>query len=305
MDGWDRCKICGHDPMADFAVPDEPASSKRARRSDKAAKAEKPAKAPEPTTAPKAVTAPKPARAEEALEAATPLPPGTPDAGASARSRGRSALGVLAAFALVGGGAFAWYRLSGADEPAGDAGLAATVPTDAFFDTVTSTTTTSTPLATASTAPVIGGPGAGGPVDFAVAIGSVGAASFPLPGSAWPCAGRIVVEALGGVDALSAQGLAPTNFADGTLGDGPAVPPGAIDLVATRLVECGIDMVDLVVRDMASSNQASVMNCVNAGLDHALANRALAAQLATGTDAMAPDGELFAHVRDVATDCGG
>ena len=160
-------RSCGHDPMADFAVPDEPASSKRARRSDKAAKAEKPAKAPEPTTAPKAVTAPRPPRAESLGRRRRcrrpPAPAPAPDHGTRAGHSPRR-------LPIVGEDMV--QRLLGRRRgPPATPGLARPRP-------MRSSTRSPRPrqprtlLATASAAPVIGGPAAGGPRRSLVAIGA-------------------------------------------------------------------------------------------------------------------------------------
>jgi hypothetical protein len=282
MEGWDRCKICGHDPMAVLA-PAEPEG--KARRKKASPKKASPKKAGPDTPRPDTPRPDKP-RADKA-------------------GAGRAAWAGLAVLALGAAGYILWYRPAQETDSASADGGRATATDGAAVDPAApvDTTPATQPAPTATTA----APGGGSPGrmrdDFAAAIGGLGAATFPLPGDAWPCAGRLVVDALGGADALAAQGLAPADFANGAVEGRLVVPSGAIDLVAAGLASCGIDMVDLVVRQIAATNDAEIVACISAGLDHGIANRALATQLATGAEAMVPGNEFYDHLLAVAADC--
>jgi hypothetical protein len=279
MEGWDTCKICGHDPMAVLADPEPVAKRARVRRSTKAAKTTQGT-----TSQPKGSREPSPSR--------------------EAQRSGRAILVAAVAVAVAAAGYFAWYRPS-QDDATTDAGLAASDATGAPADPAAPVDTAPTAPPTTPVVPPGDGPAGRTRDDFAGAIGGLGAAAFPLPGDAWPCAGRLVVDALGGAAVLAAEGLAPADFTNGTTADRLVVPPGAIDLVAASIAGCGIDMADLVVRQIAGTNDAGVVTCINAGLDRGLANRALATQLATGEAAMVPGSEFYDHLVAVATDCGG
>jgi hypothetical protein len=64
-------------------------------------------------------------------------------------------------------------------------------------------------------------------------------------------------------------------------------------------------MVDLLAVQLAATNEASVVDCIEEELDRTVANRALARQLTGDIDAMSPESPFFEQVVSAATSCGG
>jgi hypothetical protein len=294
MEGWDRCRICGHDPAAPAAALETEPPKGRGRNKDRAPKEPKPVRAPkEPTAA------------------------------------GTVAMFVVLVAAMVGAGYLFWYQPQQeeeADEAAARAaaavgstttdpaaGTSAPVdPSAVSGDTSTSDPSVTTPGQVVTT----GRPGStalSGAVpsrqQYAISIGTIGRNSYPnTSADAWTCAGGLTIDALGGPDALFAQGVAPADFeaadvADSGLIERLVVPPGSLDLVASGLRGCGIDGEEIVIASL-STDTPEQRACIVAGLDGSLANQALATQLMGGDDALAPGTAFYDHLLAVALGCG-
>jgi hypothetical protein len=273
MPTWDRCRICGHDPGE--ALPGDadgaPAGGTRGRGGSKAG------------------------------------PPGSePDD----ERRGRTIAAMLAVAAAIIALYIGWYlpNQEGGRETAVDVPAPTTSTSEPSTTTTTgSTTTTAAGGTTTSTAG--GSTTTLAPGDlrlaFAAAMTQLASEAYPLDGDGWPCAGLLAVDAVGGPSAIQERGLEPADFSTGQVGGRLRASDSAIDEIATGLPDCEVDMVDLLAVQLAATNEASVVDCIEEELDRTIANRALARQLTGDIDAMSPESPFFEQVVSAATSCGG
>jgi hypothetical protein len=295
MEGWDSCRICGHDPAAPVGTDDAEAERRRGRRKQREAKEPRPPRAPkEPTTA------------------------------------GTLALFVVLVAAMVGAGYVFWYQPrqdEEAEQAAARAAAAvgATTSTDPTGATAAPADPSAVPGDSSTTAPPAVDPAQvattarpattalSGAVpsrqQYAISIGMIGRTSYPnTSADAWTCAGGLTIDALGGPDAVFAQGVAPSHFeaadvADSRLDQRLVIPAGALDLIASGLRGCGIDGEELFIASLSTDTQEQ-RACIVAGLDGTLANQAIAGQLMGGSEALAPGTAFYDHLLSVALGCG-
>jgi hypothetical protein len=297
MEGWERCRICGHDPAAPAPTPEAEAHGGKGR--GKRTKSREP-KEPKPPRGPKEPT-----------------------------TVGTVAMFVVLVAAMVGAGYLFWYQPQQEEEAEQSAARAAaalgTTPTDPASDTSVPVDPTAAPGDTSTSAPPVTTPDAvvttvrpattplsgeaPGRQQYAIAIGTIGRNNYPnTSADAWTCAGGLTIDALGGPDAVFAQGVAPADFeaadvADSRLDQRLVIPNGALDLVASGLRGCGIDGEELFIASL-STDTPEQRACIVAGLDGTLANQAIAGQLMGGPEALAPGTAFYDHLLAVALGCG-
>jgi hypothetical protein len=293
MEGWDRCRICGHDPAAPAAALAAESQKGRGRKKGAEPKAPKPPRAPkEPTTA------------------------------------GTVAMFVVLVAAMVGAGYLFWYQPQQEEDEQAAARAAAVVgstTTDPAGGTSVPVDPSAAPGDTSTTDPSATRPGQvdttarpgstalSGQVpsrqQYAISIGTIGRNAYPTTSAdAWTCAGGLTIDALGGPDAVFAQGVAPVDFeaadvADSRLDRRLVIPDGALDLIASGLRGCGIDGEELFISSL-STDTPEQRACIVAGLDGTLANQALAGQLMGGAEALTPGTAFYDHLLAVALGCG-
>ena len=191
MEGWERCRICGHDPAAPAPTPEGESPRGKGRRQRREPKQPKPPRGPkEPTTL------------------------------------GTVAMFVVLVAAMVGAGYLFWYQPQQEEEAEQAAARAAaalgtTTPTDPAGGTAvpvdpsavpgdTSTSAPSDPTPAVVTTARPGSTALSGEVptrqQYAIAIGTIGRNSYPSTSAdAWTCSGGLTIDALGGPDAVFAH----------------------------------------------------------------------------------------------------
>lgn len=226
---------------------------------------------------------------------ATPLPPPqgswstttAPRGGGPPPGRPGWVVPVLGAVAVLAVVAVAFVLLQGDDDP----------QPAASADT---TTTTTSEEGSAE-------PGSGTPTsaEYIAAIQFANERDITMSEAAWLCAGQHTVDALGGPQRLTEQGVGPDDFA-GTGGiSASVVPPGARDQVAAGLLGCGIDFA-LIVHELLVGTSApapELMACFQANLDQAIAARDVAAQLLGESNASPARQEYFRHANAIVPAC--
>ena len=284
MAGWDRCKICGHDPNASLADPDPAAGA--------------------------------PARAKTRQ----PRQPRQPRDGGPL---GTSLLFVVLLAAVAGAGYLFWYAPNHADDPDADAAAVEASASETAFDPAGDPgpvdPATGAPLATTTIAPPVdattppadattppAGPGARD--QYAAAIATTGQNLYPdSDEAAWICAGGLVIDALGGAPVVAGQGVQPSDFVlretESDLGQRLTVPAGAIDAVAAGLQGCGIDSAALLANTLMADTPDQ-QACIAAGLNRSLANGSVAGQLLVGAEALQRQTDFINHYLAVASGCG-
>ena len=92
---------------------------------------------------------------------------------------------------------------------------------------------------------------------------------------------------------------------DGTTDGRLQEPEGARGRIAAGFGSCQVDMAALLLSQLDSGTSIEVRTCVAQGLDRAIADDAMVAQLLGGADALDAVTRLYEHFTEVGAFCSG